>query len=191
MFVVFEGIDGSGKTTLSGRVARRLREEGLSVEHLREGGKFASAVTEEIRAFGRDARNLELSPEAELLIYAAREAQLLDEATIKAIAACDVVIADRYFFTAEVLAIHGRGLPAERVRALLHAASRGIVPDLVILIDTDPQIARARRRVAKILAPDAKAPSRKGLSGAGLLHRLRAGYQPQRAIADHHRNPGR
>ena len=46
MFVVFEGIDGSGKTTISNRVATALAAEGLTVKHLREGGKFVSPVSE-------------------------------------------------------------------------------------------------------------------------------------------------
>ena len=52
MFVVFEGIDGSGKTTISNRVAK-VRERGLKVEHLREEGAFASKVTQGIRDFCR------------------------------------------------------------------------------------------------------------------------------------------
>ena len=175
MFLVFEGIDGSGKTTLSTRVAKRLRKEGLTVEHVREGGAFASVVTESIRALGRDSRNHALSPDAELMIYTAREVQLLDEATGPALARADVVIADRYFYTAEILATHGRGLPADRVHDFVARAMR-VVPDLVILVDVDPQIGRARRRITKILKPDDKAPSRKGLAGAGLQSRLRQGY---------------
>ena len=62
MFIVFEGIDGSGKTTISNRVAKALRERGLTVEHLREEGAFASSVTQGIRDFCRDARNLALVP---------------------------------------------------------------------------------------------------------------------------------
>lgn len=176
MFVVFEGIDGSGKTTLSTRVAKRLRKEGLTVEHVREGGAFASTVTESIRALGRDSRNLALSPDAELMIYTAREVQLLDEATGPALARANVVIADRYFYSAEVLATHGRGLPAARVHEFVSNAMT-VTPDLVLLVDVDPQIGRARRRISKIRTPDDKAPSRKGLAGAGLQTRLRRGYQ--------------
>ena len=112
MFVVF----GSGKTTISNRVAQELRERGLIVEHLREGGSFASSVTQGIRDFCRDARNLALVPRAELLLYVAREAQLLEEALIPARKRADIVIADRYFYTAEVLARAGRNLPEEVVR---------------------------------------------------------------------------
>src|SRR6185295_164445 len=110
MFIVFEGIDGSGKTTISNRVAAALRARGLTVEHLREGGAFASTVTQGIRDFCRDARNLALTPRAELLMYVAREVQLADEVLKPALAHADVVIADRYFYTAEVLARAGREL---------------------------------------------------------------------------------
>ena len=111
MFVVFEGIDGSGKTTVSNSVARKLREAGLSVEHLREGGKFSSRVTQAIREFGRDVRNLELVPEAEFFLYVTRDVQLLEEKTRPALGRADVVIADRFLYSAEVLARFGRGLP--------------------------------------------------------------------------------
>jgi thymidylate kinase len=49
MFVVFEGIDGSGKTTVSGRVAKALRKQGIAVEHFREGGEFASSLVNRLR----------------------------------------------------------------------------------------------------------------------------------------------
>jgi dTMP kinase len=186
MFVVFEGIDGSGKTTLSNRVARRLRDAGLSVAHLREGGKFTSAVTQAIREFGRDARNLELGPYAEFFLYVARDVQLLDEMTRPALGRTDVVIADRFLHSAEVLARFGRGLPDEWLRPVLEAAARGLAPDLVVLVDVDPHVARARRQVAKGLALERRPPSRKGLAGVGIQHRMRAGYQELAA-----REPGR
>lgn len=176
MFVVFEGIDGSGKTTLSNRVAQALRAAGLAVSHVREDGKYASKVADAIRELGRDAKNLELNPLAELLLHAAREAQLLDEVTRPALAASPIVIADRFFYTAEVLAMHARGLAADQVLPVVRAASRGLEPDLVVLVDVDPQVARARKRIAELLAPRVREPSRKGLGGAGMQHRMRAGY---------------
>src|SRR5580692_7548977 len=186
MFVVFEGIDGSGKTTISNRVAKALRERGLTVEHLREEGAFASKVTQGIRDFCRDARNMALSPRAELMLYVAREVQLADEVLRPALARADVVIADRYFYTAEVLAQAGRDLPDAETAPVLAAAAGGLWPDLVFLIDVDPSVARGRRKVAKILAPDRRPVSRKGLTGSGLQLRLRAGY---RALAG--RDPDR
>ncbi len=174
--IVFEGIDGSGKTTLSNAVAAALRAQGLAVAHVREGGNFASAVTQGIREFGRDAKNVALSPHAELFVYLAREIQLLDEATAPALAANDVVIADRFFYTAELLATAGRGLTPAEVEPVVAAAKRGVEPDLVVLVDVDPHVARARRKVSKVGKYDPRPPSRKGLAGVGLQFRLLDGY---------------
>jgi dTMP kinase len=184
MLVVFEGIDGSGKTTISNRVADELRRAGRSVRHAREGGQFASRVTQSIRDVCRDARNLALAPRTELLLYLAREVQLIDEIVRPALVDSEVVIADRFVYTAEVLAQHGRGLPAEVVGPIVAAARAGvdgqapaIEPDLVVLIDVDPSVARGRRKIAKIVAADRRSPSRKGLAGSGMQIRLRDGYR--------------
>lgn len=191
MFVVFEGIDGSGKTTISNRVVRSLSERGIEALHLRQDGKFASSVTEAVRALARDSRNLALVPEAELLLYAARELQLTEEVLRPALAAGKLVIADRYLYTAEVLGRFGRGLDSAWVTSLLGLVGRGLQPDLVVLVDVEPALARARRKASKLNEPSKKPPSRKGLSGAGLAQRLRSGYlqlahaQPERfAIVD-------
>lgn len=181
MLIVFEGIDGSGKTTLSNRVARELRKLGFSVRHVREDGRLASPLSEGLRHFTRNPMHLELTPTAELLLYAAREAQLLEEVTRPALAEHEIVIADRFFYTAEVLARWGRGLSEEVVRPVLAACARGLEPERVFLLDVDPAIAKARRRAAKVVSRDRSPPSRKGLTGSGLQARLREGY---RALAE-------
>ena len=187
MFVVFEGIDGSGKTTISNLVAQKLRLAGVSVRHVREGGQFASRVTQSIRDLCRDSRNLAITPRTELLLYLAREVQLLEEIVVPGLHEADLVIADRFFYTAEVLAQHGRGLPEATVRSIVDvtraqagrvdASGATIEPDLVVLVDVDPSVARGRRKISKITAPDRRAPSRKGLAGAGMQARLRDGYR--------------
>jgi dTMP kinase len=188
MFVVFEGIDGSGKTTISNRVAAELSAEGLSVKHLRAEGKFVSPVTEGIREFGRNAQNLDLAWQAEFLLYVARDVQLIHEALRPALAVHDLVLADRFLYTPEVLGRHGRHLPESFTRPILTAAADGLEPDLVILVDVDPTFARARRKLRKLSEHQAKPPSRKGLSGVGLQQRLRRGYlaladeQPERWV---------
>jgi len=180
MFVVFEGIDGSGKTAVSNRVAKRLRAAGTAVEHVREEGEFASSLVRRLREFGKDARNLALEPAAEMCFYLAREAQVLAELTRPALARGGTVFADRYLYSVEVLSQVGRGLPAEPVRAAIEAVAGGVWPDLVVLLDVDPNIARARRRVSKIEARGAgraaSSGGRKGLSGVGLQRRMREGY---------------
>jgi dTMP kinase len=180
MFVVFEGIDGSGKTAVSNRVAKRLRAAGTPVEHVREEGEFSSSLVRRMREFGKDARNLAMEPTAEMCFYLAREAQVLAELTRPALARGGTVFADRYLYTVEVLSGVGRGLPAEVVRPAIDAVSGGLWPDLVVLLDVDPHIARARRRVSKIESRGSGKPvssgGRKGLAGVGLQRRMRDGY---------------
>ncbi len=176
MFVAFEGIDGSGKTTVSNLVVERLRQRGLSVKHLRAEGKFASEVSESIRTLARDSKNLALVPRAEFLLYVARDVQLMEEHLRDALLSHDIVLADRFVYTAEVLGRFGRHLPADYVQPILKAAAGGLAPDLVVLVDVDPVLARARRKASKLVANDQRPPSRKGLSGVGLTHRLRRGY---------------
>jgi len=176
MLLVFEGIDGSGKTTLSNLVAGALRARGLPVRHIRADGKYASKVSEAIRDLGRDARNLDLVPQAELLLYVARDVQLIEQVVRPALKEGDIVIADRFLYTAEVLGRSGRHLPTAYTSPILAAAAGDIVPDLVVLCDVDPALARARRKAAKLAAADRRPPARKGLAGVGLQHRLRHGY---------------
>lgn len=183
MFVVFEGIDGSGKTTISNRVAAELKAEGLTVKHLRAEGKFASPVSEGIREFGRNAQNLDLAWQAEFLLYVARDVQLIHENLLPALTSHDLVLADRFLYTPEVLGRYGRRLPETFTQPILSAAAEGLEPDLVILVDVDPTFARARRKLRKLTEQQAKPPSRKGLSGVGLQQRLRRGYL---AMADRH-----
>ena len=92
-----------------------------------------------------------------------------------------MVIADRFFYTAELLATAGRGLTEAEVAPVVAAAKRGVEPDLVVLVDVDPHVARARRKVSKVGKYDPRPPSRKGLAGVGLQFRLRDGYRARAA----------
>lgn len=180
MFVVFEGIDGSGKTTVSNKVAKLLRRRGLEIEHVREGGEFASPLVTRLREFGKDPRNMAMAPLTELLFYVTRDAQLLAECIQPALKRGGLVFADRYLYSYEVLSHFGRGVPISQIRPILDAVAEGTWPDLVVLMDVDPFLARARRKIGKILkkAKDGVSDpgSRKGLQGTGTQHRLREGY---------------
>ena len=173
MWIDFEGIDGSGKTTLSNRVAERLRARGLEVVHARAGGELPSALARKVRAITRDASDPSMTPEAELLLNAAREAQLLAEVIRPALARGAVVIADRSLDSHLAMA-QARGLPEERARAVLESVAGGGWADLVVLVDVDPDIARLRKRASRLESPREEPPGRKGLSGEALLLRMRS-----------------
>jgi dTMP kinase len=174
VFVAFEGIDGSGKTTLSNLVAERLREEGRDVLHAREKGVLASAVARRVRELTRDTALLEMSGRAELFLNLAREVQQLEQIVRPALAAGKLVIADRSLHSVIALAAAGRALPRAEVDATARVAASCARPDLVVLVDVDPDLARLRKRVGKILdGRDRDAESRKGLAGAGLQVRIR------------------
>ena len=174
MLVSFEGIDGSGKTTLSNLVCERLRAAWHGVLHAREKGVLASGVARRVRELTRDARLLEMSARTELFLNLARETQQLDEIVRPALADGRLVVADRSLHSLVALAAAGRGLPREEVEAAVRVGAGGTWPDLVVLVDVDPDLARLRKRVGKILdGRDGDAESRKGLSGAGLQVRIR------------------
>lgn len=175
MFIDFEGIDGSGKTTLSNQVAHRLRKMGYPVTHAREGGTLRAAASQRIRDITRDARLLELSPRSELLLNLARDAQQLEEVIRPALTRGELCITDRYAYSAMALAEGGRGLPASETEAAALLACQGIWPDLVVLVDVEPDLARMRKRISKLKdGREHEPPSRKGLAGLGLAARVRA-----------------
>ncbi|AKJ05581.1 dTMP kinase [Archangium gephyra] len=180
MFIDFEGIDGSGKTTLSNLLAERLRRLGYRVAHAREGGELRSPIARRIRELTRDSKLLEMSPRTEFFLNLARDAQQLEEVIAPALARGEVCISDRYLYSQLALSGGGRGLPGPALEPACELASQGLWPDLVILVDVDPELARLRKRLGKSKGervPDSD--SRKGLAGAGLAVRMREAFLAQ------------
>jgi dTMP kinase len=148
LFITFEGLDGSGKTTQMRRLARRLRARGhVVLETVEPGG---TAIGGKIRQVLLDAANQELSPTAELLLYFASRAQNVDERILPALGRGEIVLADRFTDSTLVYQGCGRGIGAETVLALDRVACRGLKPDLTLLVDIDVEtsLARARARNA-------------------------------------------
>ncbi|MBN8466764.1 dTMP kinase [Corallococcus exiguus] len=180
MFIDFEGIDGSGKTTLSNLLAARLKRLGYKVAHAREGGELQSPTARRIRDLTRDARLLEMGPRAEFFLNLARDAQQLEEVIAPALKRGDVCITDRYLYSQLALTGGGRGLKEEQLLPACELASQGLWPDLVILVDVDPDLARLRKRLGKVQSGKVNdADSRKGLVGAGLAVRVREAFLAQ------------
>jgi dTMP kinase len=146
IFITFEGIDGSGKTTQLRLLADRLRNAGRSVVEAVEPG--GTEIGRQIRAIVLDGRNTQLTPRAELLLYFASRAQNVEEVIRPALAAGHIVLCDRFTDSTLVYQGYGRGLGAEVVLALHQIACQGLQPDLTVFvdIDLDESLARARGR---------------------------------------------
>jgi dTMP kinase len=132
-FVTFEGIEGSGKTTVSREVRRSLESAGVRVTHAREPG--GTAVSEAIRGLLLDPERTEMDPRAELFLYLASRAQLVAEVIRPALAAGRSVVCDRYLDASVAYQGWARGLGEEFVRDLNAAAVGSAVPDRTFLLD--------------------------------------------------------
>ena len=187
MFVVFEGIDGSGKTTLSDRVAALLEAAGVTAHHARPKGELKSELATDIRTMTRNPRSLTMSPHTELLLYLARDSQMIDTVIRPALGAADVVIADRYVYSPVVLTRARGQVPPADVDKATEVVARGLWPDLVVYCDVDIHTSELRKKMDKIINPrEADDFGRKGLAGLGLRDAMRNEY---REMAK--RDPGR
>jgi len=151
LFISFEGLDGSGKTTQMRRLAKRLRARGhVVLETVEPGG---TEIGGKIRQVLLDAANQELSPIAELLLYFASRAQNVDERIGPALRRGEIVLADRFTDSTLVYQGCGRGLGEETVLALDRVACRGLKPDLTLLVDIDVETSLARARARNAAQP--------------------------------------
>jgi dTMP kinase len=143
-FLVFEGLDGSGKSTLMKRVAAELTQKGVGFVMTREPG--GTELAEEIR-------HLLLKPEGdapvattELLLYAASRAQHVARVIRPALARGEWVICDRFTASTVAFQCFARGLSRANVDWLNDFATAGLGPDLTILLDLSVEESRRRRR---------------------------------------------
>jgi dTMP kinase len=146
IFITFEGIDGSGKTTQLRILSDRLRQAGREVVEAVEPG--GTEIGRQIRAILLDGRNTHLTPRAEVLLYFASRAQNVAEVIRPALAAGKIVVCDRFTDSTLVYQGCGRGLGADVVLDLDRIACQGLKPDLTVFvdIDLDESLARARGR---------------------------------------------
>ncbi len=151
LFITFEGMDGSGKSTQMRRLAARLRDMGRTViETVEPGGP---PIAMKIRRILLDSANQELSAAAELLLYFASRAQNVDEVIRPALARGEIVLSDRFTDSSLVYQGFGRGLGADAVRDLERVACRGLKPNVTILVDVDAEASLARARARNEAEP--------------------------------------
>jgi dTMP kinase len=171
-FITFEGIDGCGKTTQLRILGERLRAAGRTVvETIEPGG---TEIGRQIRRILLDARNAELKPRAELLLYFASRAQNVEQMVQPALAQGAIVLCDRFTDSTLVYQGCGRGLPTEPILELDRIACGGLQPDITVLIDIDLETSsdRFRRRNER----SASAETRIDDESAAFHARVRDGY---------------
>ena len=142
IFITFEGMDGSGKTTQMHRLAERLRSLGRTVTETVEPG--GPPIAQKIRRILLDSANQELCPAAEILLYFASRAQNVDQWILPALERGEIVLSDRFTDSSLVYQGVGRGLGIATVTDLERIACRGLKPDLTILVDVDAEASLAR-----------------------------------------------
>ncbi len=168
MFVTFEGLDFSGKTTQANRLISRLKAQGKVVQFIREpGGTF---ISERVREILLDKRYLEMSGTAELFLFSASRTQLVHEVILPALKRGETVICDRYHDSTTAYQGYGRGIDLKAVRQINVLATAGLDPDLTLLIDISVDEIE-RRKTAAGLSFD-----RMESAGRLFYERVRAGY---------------
>ncbi|MGM1018146.1 MAG: dTMP kinase [Actinomycetota bacterium] len=140
-WITLEGGDGSGKTTQADRLQSWLADSGRTVVRTREpGGSDVGHLIREIVLHHRG----DIAPRAEALLYAADRAHHVATVVRPALDRGDIVIQDRYLDSSVAYQGAGRVLDPAEVRELSLWAAEGALPDLTVLLDLDPHLARAR-----------------------------------------------
>jgi dTMP kinase len=138
LFVTFEGIDRSGKTTQAGLLVDALGDEALGV---REPG--GTPAGEKVRELLKDP-SVTLSPEAEALLFAAARSELVAEVILPGLEKGKVVVSDRFLDSSLAYQGGARGLGIDEVERVNHFAVRGLKPDLTFLLELSPEAAAER-----------------------------------------------
>ena len=144
LFIAFEGIDGSGKSTVAAEVVRRLRgQTDREVILTREPG--GTALGEGVRELVLSAASDGITPVAELLLFSAARAQHVSEVIEPQLQRGSIVVSDRYTDSTLAYQWGGRGVPRKTIEAAQELATGGVSPDLRVLLDVPVSVALARR----------------------------------------------
>ncbi len=142
LFVTFEGIDGSGKSTQANALLRKVQEEGFNAVLFREPG--GTRISEQIRQILLSTKHSEMDPLTEVMLYSAARAQLTVEMIVPGLMENDIVICDRYFDSTTAYQGYGRGIDLEFVNALIKEAAKKLWPDLTFLVEVNADLAEKR-----------------------------------------------
>jgi dTMP kinase len=170
MFFSFDGIDGSGKSTQIQMFCDWLRQRGQSVVVCRDPG--STPLGDAIRDILLKRHDLKIDRMAEMLLYMAARAQMVQQIIQPALAAGNSVVSDRYLLANVVYQGHAGGLDVETVWNIGRIITHGIEPDLTFLLDLPPTAAHGRIQ---------RELDRMEQQGDDFRQRLRAGFLAEAA----------
>lgn len=164
-FLVFEGPDGGGKSTQAARVADWLRDLGLDVVACRDPG--GTPFGERLRSVILRDESVHPTMHAEMLLYMACRAQLVEEVVRPSLLAGRVVVCDRFLLSNLVYQGIAGGLSVEEIARVGEVATGGLLPDLTLILDVPQELARRRTGPAR---------DRIEKRPAGYQEKVRAGF---------------
>jgi dTMP kinase len=175
MFFSFDGVDGAGKSTQVSRFRAWLEERGLPVVCCRDPG--STQLGEAVRQILLHQAEMPVGIRAEMCLYMASRAQLVEEVIQPALAAGKIVVSDRFLLANVAYQGHATQLGPQAVWEVGHIATAGVLPDLTFVLDLDV-LAAARRRQGT--------PDRMESRGTEFQRRVRRGFLAEAAA-----HPGR
>lgn len=183
MFITFEGIEGSGKTTALKGLKLALEQAGHTVLITREPG--GSRLGKTLREILLSMESKDLTRETELFLYLADRAQHVAQVIRPALEAGQVVICDRYADSTVVYQGYGRGLDLDILHDCNDLAVGGLWPDLTILLDLEPQVGLKRALSRNIEQAKAAREGRFEAESINFHTRVREGYLTWAALHKH------
>ncbi len=150
MFITFEGIEGSGKTTQQQRLAETLTKAGHQVVQSKEPG--GTPLADRVRALLLDSASV-IDPIAEVFLFAASRRQNTTEVIEPALASGKIVLCDRYADSTLAYQGFGRKIELDRLRWLNDWATRSLRPDLTLLYDLPEEVGLGRAKSRNAIAP--------------------------------------
>jgi dTMP kinase len=164
-FIVLEGPDGAGKSRLQRELARHLRSRGHEPLELREPG--STPLGEHLRRLLLDPKVGHLDPLTEAFLFSGGRAEMVRSVIRPALAAGRIVLLDRWYWSTVAYQGGGGGVPLDLVEQMSLAATAGLRPDLVLLLDLAPEVAASRKGTP---------PDRMERHGRDYQERVRAAY---------------
>lgn len=151
-FIVLEGVDGAGKSTQAYLLSKYLAERRLRVFPVREPG--GTGLGERIREILLDPGEDHMTAHCELLLYMASRAQLVGEVLKPMLDEGHILISERFLLSSIAYQGYAGGLPISEIEAIGQFAVAGLEPDLTIVLDIDPELAKSRDKGPGIVAEE-------------------------------------